>query len=80
MDIVLLRPRETWKPDRRPVRAIPMYNGSDLDWGLNENWVEGGVPWLLKMIQAAYEKGFRRFMWTLPAGRLNEPNVPWPSA
>jgi len=57
-----------------------MYNGSDLAWGLNPQWVEGGVPWLLTTMQAAHQKGFRRFMWTLPAGRLNEPNVPWPSA
>jgi hypothetical protein len=74
-----LRPG-TWTPDRRPVRAIALYNGSNLLWGLNQQWVEGGVPWLFATMQAAHNKGFRRFMLTLPAGRLNQPNVPWPSA
>jgi hypothetical protein len=73
-------PPGAWTPDRRPVRAIPLYNGSDFPWGLNQLWKEGGVPWLLATMQAAHDKGFRRFMWTLPAGRTNEPNVPWPAA
>jgi len=82
LDLLLPIPRGTWRPDRRPVRVIQMYNGSEEHpWGLNRLWVGRGVPWLLETMQAAYdENGFRRFMWSLPAGRLNETCVPWPSA
>lgn len=70
-----------WKPDRRPVRAIALYNGSeDHEWGLHPNWWQYGVPWLYQTMKDSYAKGFRRFMWSLPAGRENAPNVPWPSA
>src|SRR5206468_2960576 len=79
-DPLLTLPRETRTPDRRPVRAIALYDGSaDFAWGLNEHWVEQGVPWLLDTMDTACKRGFRRFMWSLPAGRL-ETDVPWPSA
>jgi len=79
-DPLLTQSRRARTPDSRPVRVIALYNGSCLDWGLNKDWVEYGVPWLLDTMQTAYdEKGFRRFMWSLPAGRL-ETHVPWPSA
>ena len=68
-------------PDRRPVRAIPMYNGDPAHpWGLSAAWTNGGVPWLIETMEHAYGKGFRRFMWTLPAGRFLEPHTPFPSA
>lgn len=76
------RPRRVF-PDRRPVRAIPLYNGNpDHPWGLSDPWVEGGVPWLLETMIAAYRNGsgFKRFMWTLPAGRESIPFTAWPSA
>lgn len=79
-DPLLPLPTGAWTPDRRPVRAIALYNGSDLSWGLNPLWKDGGVPWLLATMQAAHDNGFRRFMCSLPAGRVNEPNVPWPAA
>ena len=78
-DPFLTEPRGVRTPDRRPVRVIALFDGSDLDWGLNENWVERGVPWLLDTMQTAHAKGFQRFMWSLPAGRLST-HVPWPSA
>jgi hypothetical protein len=79
-DPLLTLPREARTPDRRPVRAIALYDGSaDFAWGLNKHWVEQGVPWLLDTMDTACKRGFRRFMWSLPAGRL-ETDVPWPSA
>jgi hypothetical protein len=72
-----------WRPDRRPVRAIDLYNGAysaSNPWGLKSVWLKQGVPWLCQEMDTAYQTGFRRFMWSLPAGRAKGRRVDWPSA
>ncbi len=61
-------------PDRRPVRAIPCFNGSSANqYGLQPDWanpdVEIAVAWLEERLLAGVEEGYTRFVLTLPAGR-----------
>ena len=60
----------TWTPDRRPVAVIPCFNGNPNNiYGLSQHWLTQGVPWLRDTLTELWNRGFRRFMINLPAGR-----------
>ncbi len=81
IDLCRYAAAKIWTPDRRPVAVIRCYNGNkDNTYGLLPHWLDRGVPWLLEALETLWSRGFRRFMITLPAGRENLRNIPWPSA
>lgn len=61
-----------FNPDRRPVRAINMFNGNPKNpHGLQDKWNDDdatAIEWLKGELERNHAKGYTRFVFILPAG------------